>query len=93
MNPNNRGNGSIGAVITMGDLPTYGSGNSKKKDAGHYKSRINWKVEIRKLMRDFNFSKETIDGIIRTTEAECKKDSASDKYNYAWRKFWALLSY
>ena len=63
-------------------------------NTGHYTHRINWKVEIRRLMDDFGFERETIEGIIRTTENECpKKTSAEDKYEHAWRKFWALLSY
>ena len=42
-----KGNGSIGSITTMGNLPLYGCVNPCRKINTTYRSRINWKMEIR----------------------------------------------
>lgn len=86
-----KGNGNIGSITTMGNLPLYGCVNPCRKINTTYKSRINWKMEIRTLMRDFSFPKDIIESVIRTTEIECPHENADMKYNHAWRKFWTLI--
>ena len=86
-----KGNGSIGSITTMGNLPLYGCVNPCRKNNTTYKSRINWKMEIRTLMRDFSFPKDIIESVIRTTEIECPHENADMKYDHAWRKFWTLI--
>ena len=46
---------------------------------------------ITTLMRDFSFTKDIIESVIRTTEIECPHENADMKYDHAWRKFWTLI--
>lgn len=88
---NMKGNGSIGNVVTMGEFPLYGCTNIQRKHYGVSNSRFSWRKEIRTLMEDFKIPKGTINMILQVTEAECKGKNSRQKYDHAWRKFWALI--
>lgn len=88
---NMKGNGSIGNVVTMGEFPLYGCTNIQRKHYGESQSRFLWDEEIRNLMEDFRIPTDMINKIIRATETECKNKTSRQKYDHAWRKFWALI--
>lgn len=60
--------------------------------ANENETKRTWKTEIKKLMKEFKFTKNEINYVIKETKSEAKEGmSDTQMYNIAWRKFYAIL--